>query len=122
MKTGILVFGLIFSSLSFAGSPKAPRFTVEKRLKKNFLDLVCNPPKGFHFNIDEPMSLELPRARVKSLPMHKAMDEVIFELLMPTPKDTAILSIYVCDDGNTFCEKHSVKTTLPKATATPGPE
>jgi thiol-disulfide isomerase/thioredoxin len=94
------------------GAPtlKAPEFTVQSDQGK----LVAIAPANYHFNIEAPMSLKVlgsATAGASSKALEKPESATEAKIIFKIPSATSAtyhLSIYMCDDAKTFCEKHEV--------------
>jgi thiol-disulfide isomerase/thioredoxin len=81
---------------------KAPEFTIQVDQGK----LIATSPANYHFNIQAPMSLKVAGSETAGIkPVSATEKQVTFA--MPAGA-TYHLSIYMCDDAKTFCEKHEV--------------
>jgi thiol-disulfide isomerase/thioredoxin len=112
----LLSFAFLLFGLTVAyGAPtlKAPEFTV--RLDKTDQSkLIAIAPANYHFNIQAPMSLKVvgsatagASSKAQEKPESATEAKVTFKI-PGTASATYHLSIYMCDDAKTFCEKHEV--------------
>lgn len=99
---------------------KAPDFQVKTSIQDGKVSLTATPPSAHHFNLEAPMSLEVSADHSKLKPAHAAKTEVLF-LVPSAAKGDGKITLFVCDDANTFCERHQVKVQwegMPGATKT----
>jgi thiol-disulfide isomerase/thioredoxin len=92
---------LLMLTQAAAFALQAPDFTITAVEKAARLEVTAVPPAGHHINIKAPMSTE--GAQVGS----SAQTGVTFVFPDAKPRDYTI-SLFLCDNANTFCEKHQV--------------
>jgi thiol-disulfide isomerase/thioredoxin len=92
---------LLMLTQAAAFALQAPDFTISAAEKAARLEVTAMPPAGHHINIKAPMSTE--GAKVGS----SAQTGVTFVFPDAKPRDYTI-SLFLCDNANTFCEKHQV--------------
>ena len=85
----------------------APDFIVQTEIENEKLKVIATPPRGHHFNVDAPMFLSLKGSSPKMRPTQAQKEKVLFDFILKDPQD-ATLSLYLCDNKNTYCEKHDV--------------
>ncbi|MBS1985870.1 MAG: thioredoxin family protein [Bdellovibrionales bacterium] len=100
---------------AFATAPvpaklQAPDFTLQvKPSKRGELDVTALAPARHHINVDAPMFILAGESTTKGAPTSKTKTEAHF--LLPASTKTFAVSLYLCDDANTFCEMHTLKST-----------
>lgn len=102
--TGII---LLTGVAAIAGL-KAPDFTVQTSVAQGKTRVEAKAPAGHHFNTDAPMSLETESNHQRIKPKKSGPTEVDFEV-PSAAKDSAKLTLFLCDDAKTFCERHLVQ-------------
>lgn len=116
------LYGL-FAALTLAQAAD-PDFTLTMTLKGKDLEVAATPSAGHHFNVDAPMSLEDAEKKKQYKPKTVKKDKVAFLLQGVQPRKLAV-TMYLCDDANTYCKKHVVNASWDgktQAAATqPGP-
>ncbi|MEK6579956.1 MAG: hypothetical protein AABZ55_12070, partial [Bdellovibrionota bacterium] len=104
LLANMIVSLLLSTGLSMAGL-KAPEVIVKFSSPQKSLLIQMEPPSGHHFNVDAPTSLQLGSKRLKpSLAQARKLEFTLAET-----REDLLLTVYVCDEKNTFCEKHSIK-------------
>jgi len=115
-------------------SRKAPDFTLRIEPRGSTVEVIAQPPVGNHINLEAPAYLQFSGSAEKIKPTTKAEKRVTFLLKSHTSTSFSV-SLYLCDDKLSYCEKHEVRGMLesgakatgpalkPKAApATPGPK
>lgn len=87
-----------------------PDFTVTTAAKGQNLEVTAKPSEGHHFNVDAPMSLEDLEKKKKYKPKVVKQEKVSFLLQGLKPRKLAV-TMYLCDDANTYCKKHVVNAS-----------
>ena len=113
----VVVFFVAATVAYGAPTLKAPEFTVQLD-KADQSKLIATAPANYHFNIEAPMSLRVvgnatAGASSKALEKPESATEAKITFAIPGKIPSAAtatyhLSIYMCDDAKTFCEKHEV--------------
>lgn len=98
-------------------SSLAPDFIVQQNLSSGGISLKATPPTGHHFNIQAPAQLVLnsktseniaPKAlKPTTLKENQSFFNVSTSDLSPD-RNAYSLTLYLCDDKKSFCEKHVV--------------
>lgn len=115
MKMNLLL-GMVGTGLSLLSSAaalaalKAPDFTVQAIAAQGKTSVQARAPSGHHFNTDAPMTLETESNHQRVKPKKSSPTEVDFEV-PSAAKDSAKVTLFLCDDAKTFCEKHLVTTS-----------
>lgn len=111
-----LIFALFFNLNTLrqtAWALQAPDFTVSASKTLKTIEITALPPSGTHINIQAPMSL-LPQGTSERIQPHSTqVHQVIFSVPLRAPQPYEI-SLFLCDNQNTFCEKHKVTFTPDK--------
>lgn len=121
MKLSTLAFLSLAHLTSGLAHAAAPDFTMTVAPNAGNLEVTAAPPAAHHFNIEAPMSLAEPGAKKPLKPKSATKDQVLFQLAGTQPRHFAV-TLYLCDDANTYCEKHVVasKWDGKAAVAAPG--
>jgi thiol-disulfide isomerase/thioredoxin/tetratricopeptide (TPR) repeat protein len=91
---------------------KAPDFTLKSHADGLSWTITATPPGGHHFNTEAPMSLKaVGPSKALMKPASVSEKEVQFKAPKTAAQATYLISIYLCDDAKTFCEKHEVQYT-----------
>jgi thiol-disulfide isomerase/thioredoxin/tetratricopeptide (TPR) repeat protein len=100
---------LLVATLAMAS--QAPDFTTATLVKNGSTIIVATAPANHHFNLKAPMGLNVITAVNTKAVTHKPKlinkHEVKFEISTTTYSSLNV-SLYLCDDANTYCEKHNV--------------
>lgn len=83
---------------------KAPSFEWKATLQGAELQIEAAPPVGHHFNVQAPQSLKVGKNAPQKPQAGATPQKVAFRL--PVTSENLEVSLYLCDDKNTFCEKH----------------
>lgn len=83
---------------------KAPPFEWKGIMQGKELQIETTPPVGHHFNVQAPASLKVGKGAPGKPQASATPQKVIFRV--PVPNEPLEVSLYLCDDKNTFCEKH----------------
>lgn len=84
-----------------------PVFFLNGHSQSGSLVLKAIAPIAHHFNLKAPMVLESAKIPHRVTPSEKSLREVIFRVPEAVAADLKV-SVYLCDDKNTICEKRSV--------------
>lgn len=103
---------------SMALAAQAPDFSVSLKSVKNSLELTASPPANHHVNIQAPMFVSAGTDKTK--PAKATEQKVLFRLHNNGPAEYRV-TLYLCDDKKTFCEKHEVSAKWESKAGTPGP-
>lgn len=96
------------SSLGYsAWAFQSEDFSVLARKTRKGLEVIATPPSGVHINIQAPMSLETETKDHRYSPWSAQEEEVIFLLPLQIP-GPFLITLFLCDEKKTFCEKHKV--------------
>ena len=88
---------------------QAPDFQIAIVAQRSALNVSATAPQDHHFNIEAPKLLEDLANNSKHKPKKAKKDLVVFNVVGTAPRELR-LTLYLCDDANTFCEKHVVTT------------
>jgi thioredoxin-like negative regulator of GroEL len=126
----LVIFPVYWFSLSmvFLSSPviaalKAPDFTLHSEHRGYTWLIVATAPPAHHFNTDAPMSLKTElktstKTEPSSLkPELATANEVRFKVPETLATRSLKISLFLCDDAKTFCEKHEIDYNLAGSTA-----
>lgn len=94
---------LFFSAAALGQSTNAIpplKLQLEKNAGKNILHIL--PPKGHHINIQAPIVCDAPDANAVRK-THASSSSV--ELMFSKTRTPCTISVYLCDEGNTYCVK-----------------
>lgn len=92
---------------------KAPPYALVANRAEKSVEIVATAPSQHHFNTEAPASLVSGKDKLKPSPFDK--QKATFKLDGVAARDLTV-SLFVCDDANTFCEKHVVKAKWDGAT------
>lgn len=84
-----------------------PVFFLNGNTQSGSLVLKAIAPVAHHFNLKAPMVLESAKIPHRVTPSEKSLREITFTVPESVAADLKV-SVYLCDDKNTFCEKRSV--------------
>src|ERR1700744_2559813 len=101
--------GLLGSLAAFAAL-RAPDFTIQANPSHGKVVLQATAPVQHHFNIEAPMSAEIESTHTRLKPVKSSESSVEFDV-PSIAKDSAKVSLFLCDDAKTFCEKHQVSVS-----------
>jgi tetratricopeptide (TPR) repeat protein len=93
---------------------KAPEFKLVGTKNLGGLEIVATPPEGHHFNIKAPMSIVLESAPPATETTKTEKPVAALESKIRFRVASAVgyrVSLFICDDAKTFCEKHVVHAT-----------
>jgi thiol-disulfide isomerase/thioredoxin len=106
---------------SLWAASKAPDFSVrserQSSAKAEGWVVTASAPEHFHFNTTAPMSLLSGTVSIR--PELAKPDEVRFKIPSDSgtvPPEPLHISLYLCDDAKTFCEKHTLNYSLAGST------
>lgn len=89
---------------------QAPDFSISAGKTSKTIEITAVPPSGTHINLQAPMSL-LPQGTTEKIQPDSTQDrQVVFSVPRQAPQPYEI-SLFLCDDQNTYCEKHKVSFT-----------
>ena len=89
---------------------KAPDFTLRSQLGETNWVITATAPKGHHFNVNAPMSLKaVGPSKALMRPSSASEKEVQFKAPKTAAVASYVISLFLCDDAKTFCEKHEVQ-------------
>lgn len=106
---------LLSLACASAMAASAPDFSISMHEKKNELVLTATPPAGHHINLQAPMSFQLGGSTSKISPSQKKPEQVQFALQTKSASADGLVTLFLCDEKNTYCEKHEVRVTLPSS-------
>lgn len=86
---------------------QAPDFQISMLAQLSTLKISATPPLKHHFNVDAPMSIEDLGNGKTYKPKEAKKDLIVFRVPGTTAREIKT-TLYLCDDANTFCEKHIV--------------
>jgi thioredoxin-like negative regulator of GroEL len=112
MMKSLFIIGSIFFGVFASAAPsvlKAPDFQVAMLKKAAGLEVVAVPPTQHHFNIAAPLSFKDKRTG-KNLHAERVNEREIRFVVPDAKAGEFQLSLYLCDNAKTFCERHSVLT------------
>ncbi|HCM40512.1 MAG: hypothetical protein A2070_14580 [Bdellovibrionales bacterium GWC1_52_8] len=107
------------ATYAIAATMMAPDFTLAIQERAGTFQVIASPPATTHFNQEAPAWLQITggnKGGEKLKPSAKTKTSVVF---VPQATDTETeftVSLYLCDEANTFCENHQVKGKLPAVT------
>ncbi len=118
MKPFWMAIIMFSNSTLHAGNPRyrAPEFEVSAKPKGAALEIIATAPTQHHFNLKAPISLQSKRVSHTIKPLKASDHEIIFKITTPETEDYQI-TLYLCDDANTFCEKHLLVARWNKLTS-----
>lgn len=117
MRLKSISIGLLFSWIAFGvahAASVAPNFAVAIRpYGGGRLEIVATPPEKHHFNVYAPMSIEDLDKKTHQKPMQVKDHSIQFLIGRGSGARNLAVTIYLCDDANTYCEKHRVVSRYP---------
>jgi hypothetical protein len=99
MNTKIFFYFFILLEFAFASSESLEEISIQKN-KKN---LTVAIKEGYHFNLEAPKFIICNKNQKKVFPNIINSKKIIFSL--NSSCQTGELTVYFCDDANTFCKK-----------------
>ncbi|MEK7692230.1 MAG: thioredoxin family protein, partial [Bdellovibrionota bacterium] len=105
----VSLFSILPGYRAIAGPSTAPDFTIQAAITKTgSLQLSVSPPPKHHLNREAPTWLRLSGSKDKLKPA--LVTEAGAEFSLPEAKPVQFeIELYLCDDANTFCERHNVQ-------------
>jgi thiol-disulfide isomerase/thioredoxin len=107
----LILCQFLFSSLALA-APKtqAPHFDLRAEPKPgDQLVLKAQAPDAHHFNLKAPISLQIEGEKSLRKPTTTGAKELSFQIPSPPADSLTVkytVTAYLCDNANTFCERH----------------
>ena len=117
-KALVIVWGIFLMITSPAEANQAPDFLLKVETRGELLEVTATPPAHHHINVQAPLKLTTGLDAKPTLkPSTVARDHAVFSVASPHPKEFKV-SLYLCDDTNTFCENHTLQVVWDKSTHT----
>jgi len=110
--TRLLILG-IGLTIAHAAEFMAPDFQVQTKHGNTMVNLDATPPPRHHFNAKAPMNVLFGKKKI--LPSESSEQRVRFNIQvkqLPDSSSDGIVSLYLCDDANTYCERHEVPVSV----------
>jgi hypothetical protein len=111
LQNRVFLTGVIaLSALSSYAAPKpvTPEFKLDGSLRAGWLEVIATAPAQYHFNLKAPMVLESEKIPHRVTPAEKSRNAVSFRVPEAGVSSGLKISLYLCDDQNTFCEKRTI--------------
>jgi len=103
----IYFFILSLTSLSNAQINKAPDFALTMKRVGDFRQVDATPPLKYHFNLKAPVTLQINGQYSSASPISKTEELIRFIIPNRGTQTKVTVSIYLCDNYRTFCERHT---------------